>query len=437
MAKKFMSFLGASKYAECYYKLGEMATRTRFIQEHLIRVCCQDWSEQDAAIIFTTDYAAACNWRNPGEPERNLADLLNGLDYKLQIKEVKIPDGKNKEEIWQIFDLMLSNIEDGDEIIFDITHSFRSIPMLAMVVLNYAKVVKNARIAGIYYGAYEARSTDSGHEVAPVFDLTDLDELLEWSQAINAFVRYGNINHLNSLAMNDLRPKLTGDIEAGNMKNFISALLDFNNSILTCRGKYLPGHTDKRQKSIAGAYKNMQQKLQRVRENNTIKALTPLLADIEKSTSKFDTTDNLKIGLAQIEWCIEKDLIQQAYTALDETMITYACRRYNYEETSKEREKVVTVALVLKGNKKPKSEWRVDGQYLEKIEELVEKLEEEYARLYNEVKTMRNDLNHFGFTNDHYDSNDFIREIKKLYESFRNYLERDGNNQDTAEEQGE
>lgn len=39
---------------------------------------------------------------------------------------------------------------EGDEIIFDITHSFRSIPMLAITIMNYAKVLKNCKLKEVY-----------------------------------------------------------------------------------------------------------------------------------------------------------------------------------------------------------------------------------------------------------------------------------------------
>ena len=55
---------------------------------------------------------------------------------------VNIPDGLKQNEIWEIFDKIVENIDAGDEIYFDMTHSFRFLPMLAITVLNYSRVIK-------------------------------------------------------------------------------------------------------------------------------------------------------------------------------------------------------------------------------------------------------------------------------------------------------
>jgi len=66
------------------------------------------------------------------------------------IKE--IPDGKDTDEIWEIFDIIYNALEEDDNIYIDITHSFRYLPMLLLVLLNYAKYLKNIKIKQITYG---------------------------------------------------------------------------------------------------------------------------------------------------------------------------------------------------------------------------------------------------------------------------------------------
>lgn len=70
-------------------------------------------------------------------------------------------------------------LKSDDEIVFDFTHAFRSIPMVAIVILNYTKVMKDIRTNGIYYGAFEVLETISEargllpeERRVPVLDLT-------------------------------------------------------------------------------------------------------------------------------------------------------------------------------------------------------------------------------------------------------------------------
>lgn len=49
-----------------------------------------------------------------------------------------IPNGKNEEEMWEIFETLFDKIEEEDELYIDLTHRFRYIPMLVMIFPNYA-----------------------------------------------------------------------------------------------------------------------------------------------------------------------------------------------------------------------------------------------------------------------------------------------------------
>ena len=154
MSKKFLSFLGINNYDLVHYihnakGMGEYISR--FIQEALVKTVCRDWDSSDKAIIFITNEAKKANWYNKTDENRRLKILLENT--QLDSSGVLIPTGQNEEEIWEIFHTIINNIEEGDKIVLDITHALRYIPMLATIILDYAKVVKNIEILGIYYGA--------------------------------------------------------------------------------------------------------------------------------------------------------------------------------------------------------------------------------------------------------------------------------------------
>ncbi|TDT51290.1 TIGR02221 family CRISPR-associated protein [Fonticella tunisiensis] len=426
MAKKFLSFVGTGNYSECTYRFKSL-TKTRFIQEALIKDLCLNWTENDEITIFLTEQARNKNWLNSVDQNGNeliglkqRLDRFDKDDYGFKIVEKHIPEGKNKQEIWQIFDSMIESLDDNDEVIFDITHSFRSIPMLAMVVLNYAKVAKDIRLKGIYYGAYEAREKNGEEEIAPVFDLIEFNMLLDWSYAINSFLKFGNSSQIYEVSRLQLSEKLSlRDEEAINMRDFVDSLNDFTNTILTCRGKYIREFDSMRKKSVEVAYRDMRSKLNKIKDNNSLKAINPLIEKISLRTKDFDKGGNLNTGLAYVKWCIDNNLIQQAYTALEETVVTYMCEKYNFDSTDPFfREEVITKALRIKEQKIPRSKWKIDERAIEFVESVLANMDDEIFKISATLKMARNDLNHFGFTKDVKKCTDFSNEIKDLYESF-------------------
>ncbi|MFS8541257.1 MAG: CRISPR-associated DxTHG motif protein, partial [Tissierellales bacterium] len=127
MARKFLSFLGTTDYKECTYAYGnlqELQYSTRYIQEAILKTICKDWTKEDTAVIFLTKEAEKKNWYNQDDENRRLKTNLENLH--INVKGVSIPEGRTEDEIWQILHIVTNEIDDNDEIIFDITHSFRS-----------------------------------------------------------------------------------------------------------------------------------------------------------------------------------------------------------------------------------------------------------------------------------------------------------------------
>ena len=144
---------------------------------------------------------------------------------------------------------------------------------------------------------------------------------------------------------------------------------------------------------------------------------------IEKRLELFDGSDNLSVGIAAVKWSIENNLIQQAYTALDETIKTYTCERFGLDSSNYDnREEIVQKALKIKAQKKPEEEWLVEKEYWDKVKEIVEKLDDELVDISNGVTSKRNDINHFGFRNDASNYGDLEKKVKDYFERFLNYI---------------
>ena len=112
------------------------------------------------------------------------------------VKEVPIPEGRSEEELWQIFDICVAQVAEGDQIILDVTHGFRSLPMLIFVVAAYLRQMKHVVLERVVYGAYEAKDENYN---APVFDLTLMVELMDWFHGLDSFSRHGDAGLLKEL----------------------------------------------------------------------------------------------------------------------------------------------------------------------------------------------------------------------------------------------
>jgi CRISPR-associated Csx2 family protein len=110
-------------------------------------------------------------------------------------KCVMIPYGLNEFEQQIIFNRIekaLDEIlENNSEIILDITHSFRSLPLFSTSVISYLNNVKDkkSKIVKVLYGMLDAIREFDG--IAPIVDITNTVTLNNWSTAAHAFKEYG------------------------------------------------------------------------------------------------------------------------------------------------------------------------------------------------------------------------------------------------------
>ena len=209
MARKvFISFLGTNNYVLCKYTIDDVMSKpVRFVQEALIEQTCKDWTETDKILIFCTSKESTgengskeTNWLDSGQEkiydesekiglQHRLQDLQTRIGLKPQIEQLDIEAGFSEEEIWDIFNTVYSKLQPHDQIYFDVTHAFRSIPLFSVVLFNYSKMMIGTQLVSIMYGAFEklgpafkVRELPLDERVAPVIDLTNIARLQEYNQ---------------------------------------------------------------------------------------------------------------------------------------------------------------------------------------------------------------------------------------------------------------
>jgi CRISPR-associated Csx2 family protein len=127
-------------------------------------------------------------------------DILSEFRMTLpKLETVIVKYGLDNDELWDNFSEFLNianDIEDGDELYLDITHSFRSLALMSFVMAQFAHTIsnKNFKIAGVFYGMFEYQGENNG--VTPIVDIKILLEIQDWIKAIDAIKQYSDFNPL-------------------------------------------------------------------------------------------------------------------------------------------------------------------------------------------------------------------------------------------------
>lgn len=204
---KVLSFLGTGPYHGYQTTTYVKHDGSKSWKTHLFPEAVAQLYEPDQLVIFATSEVLK-------DEKGYLAHLYH--QFRSQLHVETILDGRSEDELWKIFDVYANAVDDGDEIVLDITHGFRSFPVLALPAIAYLRQVKNAVFKHILYGAFEARDSDG----TPIFDLTPFVSLLDWTNAVNIFQRTG-----------DARPIAELDIHS----DISNALTELSESLLTNR----------------------------------------------------------------------------------------------------------------------------------------------------------------------------------------------------------
>lgn len=429
MATKFFSFLGTGKYVKCNYALdGIKIDAICYVQEALIDIFLKKGIKIDGIYIFKTKEATTANWiSNAKYPnESGLFGVLKKYEGIVNtIEAVDIPSGEIEEELWDIFDKVLGKINYKDEIIFDITHSFRSLPVLALIILNYAKFVKKCEIKGMYYGAVEALGVPANEiekklkledRNAPIFNLTPFVNLLDWTVGIDRFIEDGDSRYINKLieyGKGELLKKGMKD-DKNILEKVGKSIQNYTNNVAVCRGKLVSSDGIELKEKIDFAFN--------ISEKSYIKPMTPLIENIKNYFDNF-TDDEDKNMIQVVKWCRDHNMIQQGLTILEEGIITYFCNRLGVDKCDRKIRDAIGQAFYIKRNNLSPDEWKDEARlHKDIVNKILEREDsDKLAKIIYNIQGVRNDINHAGWRNNSmpYDTfakklNSFIDDVEKI-----------------------
>ncbi|MCX7880665.1 MAG: TIGR02221 family CRISPR-associated protein [Ignavibacteria bacterium] len=388
-----LSFLGKGNYEVATYSFANQKETTSLFPFAFCK-----FFQIERLYLVMTDESKQKNFNN-------LKILFENDGNSCEIYEVLIPFGRNELELWNIFNSIANVLPENSEIYFDITHSFRSLPFIAIAICNYLSIVKNINISKVVYGAYDARDGD----IAPVFDLTPFLELIRWSNAVNQFIKFGNSKELRNLV---------GEINNQSYKAQVSykpkALGSFANHL--------------NEVTTALAVARIEESLKHA--NKMLEKLDDVVIDIEK-ISKIQP---LKLLLEKIKerflgFCVKDDNIfsNEGFSA-QLKMIEYYLETEQYMQAICLAREIIVSKIAADRNLCPKK--RSDRENVEKeLNELVKELSEksntknDLAKLWSEITSTRNDIAHLGMNENPLRASRAIVNVRNICLRLRKFIE--------------
>lgn len=404
MARKvFISVLGTGNYQECTYTKDDFKSTARFVQQSILeyhkkkgsaeKKNAQEgtfWAETDCVYILLTKGARDQNWEvckdikgnvvNEKGLRKVLVEMKTKGDLNARIEDIDIKDGKNEEELWDIFTTIYNVIEDGDKIYFDLTHGFRYLPMLVLVFGNYVKFMKNAEIKAITYGNFEM--SNRGKDPAPIIDLLPLSKLQDWTFATAQFLKTGNVDKLKDLMQPD-------------SSNYMKYMGEFIDNMVFCRQQDVYDCTKSLGKADPESINF---------GNIPITLANNIVGKIEKSVGNFCIKESdCYNSIIAAKWLYEKMQYQAAITMLQEGIITILCNEMKWKVNKKKYRETVRSAFekhfIEKNNNGEKNFSYPNDVNKKDVDNVYNIIKGDIIDIYCELRYIRNDFNHAGMVN--------------------------------------
>ena len=372
--KKVITFLGTKRQATQYSLGNQIYTGDVFAQ------ALRQFLEFDQMLVFVTARARS-----------EVYPVLEALGDD-RIIPVDIPIGENADEMWEIFEKLTSQIDDGDEVSFDITHGLRSIPFLVFLAAAFLKSAKQVTIEGIYYGASELRQDSEGNSrPAPIIDLSEFVTLLDWLNASEQFREFGNASELaRQLRQAGTEPSL------GNAAKALEKVSRSLRLILPDQAMEASYELERSLEDAAEAIKQSARPFS-VLSKQVTNSYAPLA--LPNPRGKKSLINGLQIERQMIQWYLDRNLVIQAVAVAREWLISWGALYaghtsiYDWKKTREPVENAFNEAA--RGTASLGLEYRkANGEFI--FENHCLSTGEASHKLFSELGDVRNTLLHAG-----------------------------------------
>jgi len=361
-----VSILGTGIYQEVIYRSedGKQAAKGKYVAKALHEIF-----SPDRTFIIMTEGAKKAHYEE--------------LSRAFSFEPVYIPDGKNETEIWEMFSIIANAIPPHCRLRIDVTHGFRSQPILMLAISIYLEAVKGVNVSGIVYGAWDAKDPATG--IAPVIELKPFLDLIKWAYATRTFTTTGNASLITKLIkpIQEEAWKNNELFKPTQLSNYGSMLHKISQALATVRPNeviqdalWLQENTNKCINDVENTQKAAPFKALLSIIENRFKPLAVPEGDLFTDT-----------GMASQEklvfFYLKAGQYQQAITLLRELMVTKICKQNSLDyinERDKAEDYLNDLALQVKEKKQEQA--------------VINENKKKQAVLWDRITQIRNDINH-------------------------------------------
>ncbi len=95
------------------------------------------------------------------------------------VKFIILDEDMSEKGQWKWFEEIAKIIQEGDLLTVDLTHGYRSIPVIFSTAINFLQKIKKVRLEHVFYGAYE-----KDRECTPLVDMRSFYDINTWADAV-------------------------------------------------------------------------------------------------------------------------------------------------------------------------------------------------------------------------------------------------------------
>ena len=403
---KLLTFLGVGNYQPTLYEWQSQSFETRFS----MAAACH-FLKPDSLTLFLTEDAQ----------QGIYPELKAELPPSVMVQTVPVPLGSCDAELWHIFESVSSSVSPGEAVAFDITHGLRSFPLIGLLAAAFLRSGLDVDLRAVLYGAYDVgRQVSPGR--TPMFDLSPMLSLLEWSAAADRFNRTGDARYLASI-MDDFRRQIAE--EAGKDKEKKRQLYAFGRLCdmlsLTSQALRLARPVEAMQavNGLAGLVEEAQPALERTAAAGPFRLL---MERIEATYSQFGMAQPMAAGTLQtslavqqqmIAWYMQREQWVQAVTLAREWLVSYVMLKLGLEDLLSRslRERVSKEINIEAHNwrecQREKTAYR--SLFLNNVSGL-----ETVLGLWDALAEVRNDIDHAGMRDNPMSAKKLIERVQYL-----------------------
>ena len=403
---KLLTFLGVGNYSETVYAWQDRACKTRFAP-----VASHAFLNPDEIIVFLTEDAK----------EKIYEELKAAFPAEVNIRDVAIPLGKDENELWEIFDRVGKAVQPGEEVAFDITHGLRHFPMVGLLAAAFLRSGLDVSIRAVLYGAFDVgRVVSPG--ATPMYDLTPMLTLLEWSSAADRFNRTGDARYLASLVGDQRKamavaaqrdPELLNQV--GKVGNLAGALTSISQNLRLVRPVGAMQQT-------VGFSARLEEARPGLNHTPLTRPFVMLLDRVEATFAPLGLEDALAESqafafLAQqramIHWYHERELWVQMVTLAREWLVNWFMAYLGSFDWQNNEERGRVENIINTESKELISARMEEKQFCTQSLDQVPVLEEA-LEIWMTLANVRNDINHAGFRKGPKDADTLVKALQQL-----------------------